>query len=144
MHSLAMLGLGALGGAINALLSHNLHLWPSVVAGGHGRLVRPGLALNVALGALAALEVSLAFRPEGAWVGQGSGVGLRPAVTGILVGMLASRWLSAEVDKRLLRAAVNKACQAPAAHPDTLQTIDVAPPHEVYAAADRLMPRHGQ
>jgi hypothetical protein len=62
-------------------------------------------------------------------------------VGAIMVGVLGSRWLTNESDKRLLRLAILKASTTPAAHPDTVQAIEVAPPHVVLALAASLEPR---
>lgn len=142
--SLVMLGFGAGGGLLNALLTDNLRLCPSIVrVTARTRIVRPGLAANLGLGALAAFGAFRALAPAHPPEARSSCSALLTVVGGLLVGLLAARWITNESDKRLLRAAACKASAAPAAHPDTVRAIELAPPFEVYNTADGLMPRHG-
>jgi hypothetical protein len=132
-------GAGAAGGALNAVWSHNLFLWPARPAT-HARLrlMRPGLVLQLAIGAAAALAAALAF--------LGPACPRLPAdlsltvFGGFLIGALAARWPSNEADKQVLRAAVIEACAAPAAHPDTTRAIELVPPYEVFVIATQLAP----
>jgi hypothetical protein len=61
-------------------------------------------------------------------------------VTSVGIGFGAARLATNEADKRLLHEAVCKASAAPAAPPDTVRAIEVAPPWEVYTTTDELMP----
>jgi hypothetical protein len=54
---------------------------------------------------------------------------------------VSARWVTNEVDKLVLRKAVFKAASAPAAHPDTVDQMALAPPYALYTLADRLLPR---
>jgi hypothetical protein len=54
---------------------------------------------------------------------------------------VTARWATNEADKRLLHSAVCKAAVAPAAHPDTVRTIEIGDPATVHAAVDDLIPR---
>lgn len=132
---------GGLGGLLNAITSHNVFLWPTRIAvSPRIRVVRPGLAINVLTGGVAALGTYEAF----AGVAGARGA-VMPSMTlglawvvALALGALAARWLTSEADKRLLRAAACRACTAPAAHPDTAATMEFAPPYEVYKTAETL------
>jgi hypothetical protein len=132
--------MGMLGGVVNAALTHNLNVWPTFVKIGPNRQVaRTGLAINLVTSGAGTLAAFLALALEGCAVDVLSiGPGTLVAV---LVGLLSARCLTDHVDKRLLREAACRACAAPAAHPDTVRTIQKAPPYAVFIAADELMPR---
>ncbi len=133
---------GATGGFLNAWVSDNRLLWPSrVEATPRIRIIRPGLAVNVGIGALASMTAARAFAGVAslttlAAVGDLI-LGLAAAAA---IGVLAARWITNETDKRLLRVAVSKACAAPAAHPDTAHAMELAPPYEVFRTASDLGP----
>ncbi len=131
---------GAIGGAINAALTSNLHWWPSFVATGPGRrIARPGLSINVAASGLSAVAVFAALALEGCVVDvRTMGPGMLVAVG---IGLLGARCVTDAVDKRFLREAACRACAAPAAHPDTVRTIQTAAPYAVFIATDELIPR---
>lgn len=137
--------IGAAGGVINAILTGNMRPWPQIVrVTTRARIVRPGLGANICFGALAAVAVFWAFEHAVASFGNRYlRSGLLMIVAGMFVGLLAARWVTDETDKRFLRAALHKACVAPAAHPDTVRAVETASPYEVYMIADDLMPRHG-
>ena len=132
---------GVAGGFLNALVSDNLFLWPvRITASPQMRILRPGLVLNMLIGIGASMAARRAFG------------GLAPATTtvsvadlvlalvgGVCAGALAARWMTNEADKRLLRAAVSKACAAPAAHPDTAHVMEIAPPYDVFVTASDLV-----
>jgi hypothetical protein len=99
---------GALGGILNALTTDNGFIFPKFATVSDGaRIWRPGALGNLIVGAIAAV-VSWAlyspsaglpvgdFRAELTWAGFASAV---------LVGVGGARWLSAEVDKMLLKGA---------------------------------------
>ncbi len=103
---------GALGGLVNAVTTDNGFIFPkfaSVPDGGN--IWRPGVLGNLIVGAIAAV-VSWAlygpaaglpvgdFKAELTWAGFASAV---------LVGVGGARWLSAEVDKTLLKGAASVA-----------------------------------
>ena len=133
---------GAAGGVLNACVSQNLFLWPvRVSASSRLRIVRPGLVLNALVGAAASFGALLAFGGAApAVIGASSGRMLLALVAAVVTGALAARAITNEADKRLLRAALSKACSAPAAHPDTARAMEIAPPFEVFRAACELTP----
>ena len=106
---------GAIGGVLNALLSDNGFILPRRKAG----ILCPGFLSNVLVGTLAAVT---------SWGLYGSGAGVELAKTAaagaarveisltvgalagaLLVGLGGARWLTNEVDKRLLKESVKLA-----------------------------------
>src|SRR5688572_15799601 len=104
-------GAGAIGGLVNTLMTHGKLRLPEYRAG----VFCPGFIGNVVVGAFAALI---------SWALYGAGAGVELArqsadareVLSLTVGALAgaalvgvggARWLSSEVDAKLLRASVN-------------------------------------
>jgi hypothetical protein len=134
---------GAAGGVVNAWVSDNRFFWPSrIAASPRLRIVRPGLAVNAVIGAFASLMGVWAFTAA-ACARLDVPIATDPiAVIGaVVVGSLVSRLVTDEVDKRLLTAAVSKACTAPAAHPDTAMAIEVSRPYFVFTTASALAPK---
>jgi len=133
---------GAAGGVVNAWVSDNRFFWPSRIdASPRLRIVRPGLAVNAVIGAFASLIGVWAFTAA-ACAGLDVIAPDPLAVIGaVVVGTLVSRVVTDEVDKRLLTAAVSKACTAPAAHPDTALAIEVSRPYFVFTTASALAPK---
>lgn len=132
---------GALGGLLNGVTTHNLFLWPRPLPPCPPlRIVRPGLFINVLIGIVAAIGTFRAL--TGAWTLAGTAVNYWIALaTAAILGGLAARLVTQETDKRLLRAALLKACAAPAAHPDLATVMASAPAHAVLDAATDLTPR---
>jgi len=126
---------GGLGGGLNGLLTDNRFWWPSGVTVAAGkRLVRPGLLVNAAIGSAAAKVLHLL---GGSDLLAAPLPGLAAAA---ITGWLAARCLSSAVDNRLLRAALSKACCAPAAHPDATEALIRASPYAAFEAACELTP----
>ncbi|HEY3382566.1 MAG TPA: hypothetical protein VGK32_12400 [Vicinamibacterales bacterium] len=136
-----MVAVAAAGGVLNAVVSHDVHLWPAMTTDIPGvRIARPGLLLCGAVGALpgALLALAVPLLPaSGAWPVR------LPILLGAVVsfGFIAARWLTNETDKRLLKAALCTACEAPAALPDAIHAIRAARPRVAYELACRLRPR---
>src|SRR5215470_1373650 len=102
---------------MNALTTDNGFMLPQPEpAGDNAKIWRPGVVGNVAVGAIAAL-VSWALYgpaaglPVGDFKAQLTWAGFASAV---LVGMGGARWLTAEVDKTLLKQAGAVAAGKPA------------------------------
>jgi hypothetical protein len=135
---------GAVGGLLNGLVSDNRFFWPRRLAADAPRnIMVPGLALNVLVGGVVATGVFRAFTDG---VSLSDAPQNAPLTVGIafILGSLAARWMTSETDKRILRAALLRACAAPAAHPDTVKAIASAPPQAALQAANDLAPRfHG-
>lgn len=142
---LVALVIGGLGGGLNAALSRNRRFLPALVrlspAGGPV-IVRAGVLGDIVTGALAAVCAGWVLRTSGSTLDVNGGPGaLLLVLAGLFVAFLSARWVSNEVDKLVLRRAVCKAVSAPAAHPDALQNIELAPPETIYAIVEELLPR---
>jgi membrane associated rhomboid family serine protease len=99
---------GAIGGVVNALLSDNGFMLPRR----EGNILCPGVLSNILIGAFAAFA-SWAFYGSGAsielaQVTARTEISLRfSALAGaFLVGVAGARWITNEVDKRLLKESV--------------------------------------
>ncbi len=133
---------GALGGILNAMLSDNLFLLPArVVANSNVTIVRPGVVMNGLVGAAAGIGVLRAFTGACTALHESTGSLAVAFIAACAVGAATARWMTNEVDKRLLRAAVAAAAGAPAAHPDTVSAIKTAAPYSVFKMASGLAPR---
>src|SRR5436190_235954 len=94
---------GALGGILNAALSNNLILLPArVVASSKVTIVRPGVVMNGLVGAGAGLGVLRAFTGACAALHQSTGSLAVAFIVACAVGAATARWMTNEVDKRLL------------------------------------------
>jgi hypothetical protein len=136
--------LGGIGGALNAVLSDRARVLPSFVtlSPGRTRVLRFGVAGNVITGAAAALSLSWIVKIAGTNLTAEGGLGLLLlGLCALFVAFVSARWATNEVDKLLLRKAVFKAASAPAAHPDVVGEMEMAPPYAIYALVDRLLPR---
>lgn len=115
-HAALIAGLaGGLGGAVNALMTDNGFIMPKTTTVDSGGVIwRPGVVGNVVIGAIAAV-VSWGLYGPAAGVAVTSTVAADLTWAGfaaaVLVGVGGSRWLSAEVDKTLLRAAASEAAK---------------------------------
>jgi hypothetical protein len=141
---LVALALGGAGGALNALLSDRAHLLPSFVtlSPGGTRVVRIGLVGNVLIGGGVATSLWWAVQAAGGTLSANGGAGL--ALLGLcplFIAFVSARWVTNEVDKLVLRKAVFKAASAPAAHPNVVEEMTVAPPYALYTLVDRQLPR---
>lgn len=112
---------GALGGLVNAMTSDNGFVRPRLETASGLSILRPGFVGNVIVGAVAAALSWALYGPAAnalvvAPAGQAAEVTVGLALSALggatVVGMGGARWLSAEVDKRLLRAAAGEAAGA--------------------------------
>ena len=113
---------GCVGGAVNALLSDNGFVLPRPETTSGMRIVRPGFLGNMLVGGVAAAISWGLYGPFAASFIAGGpvplpgapaiGVTLSALVGAALIGVAGARWLSNEVDKRLLRAAGAEASKA--------------------------------
>ena len=104
---------GAMGGIVNALLTDNGFILPRKVR----HILCPGFLSNIFLGMFSAFS-SWAFYGSGASVELGNisprtGISLRfSALAGaFLVGVAGARWITNEVDKKLLKESVKEAAK---------------------------------
>jgi Na+/proline symporter len=106
---------GALGGVVNALITHNGFVLPQI----HTGIWCPGFVANVLVGAFAAFA-SWSFYGSGAGVEVAARVADRAeraiisltfsALAGaFLVGVAGAKWITNEVDKKLLKESVKVA-----------------------------------
>src|SRR5215210_5917351 len=113
---------GLIGGVINALLSDNGFVLPRPEDSAGIKIYRPGFLGNMIIGGIAACISWGLYGPfAGGFVAGGPppdvnsapvGVALSALMGAVLVGIGGARWLTNEVDKKLLRAAGTEAAQA--------------------------------
>ena len=135
---------GTIGGALNAVLSDRSPVLPSVVklSPGHTRVLRVGVAGNIVTGVAAAWSLCWIVQLAGIDLDAKGGSGLfLLGLCDSFVAFVSARWATNEVDKLVLRKAVFKAASAPAAHPDLVGEMELAPPYTLYILVDRLLPR---
>jgi hypothetical protein len=137
---------GAIGGIVNALVSDNGFIKPSEETAGEVTIIRPGFAGNILLGAVAAF---ISWGLYGAFsntvlFGTASGLGTDDITVSIasisgalLVGIGGARWLTNEVDKKLLRTAAATAAASKANFDDS-QRIAVASPAQAFNIAKKM------
>jgi hypothetical protein len=138
-----MLG-GAMGGFVNALVSDNGFIKPSEEVAGDVTIVRPGFAGNILLGSMAAFVSWGLYGTFNNAVVYGAANGTNDisvsisAIAGaVLVGMGGARWLTNEVDKKLLRnAAVNAAASKGSI--DESRKIAASTPAQAFKIAKKM------
>ena len=134
---------GAVGGIINAIISDNGFVVPREETINNVCIVRPGIAGNVLVGAVAAfISWGLYGSYSGALIFSSSGglgmselnLTLSSVAGAILIGMGGARWLTNEVDKSLLKtAAVTAAVSRPSS--EDSQRMVVATPSQTFNIA---------
>lgn len=110
---LAVLLAGAVGGIVNALMTENGFIFPSSVQQPNGpKIWRPGILGNALVSAVAALISWGLYGADAAYnIFSTSNSTYQPTFTpatlvgAVLIGIGGARWLTAEVDKKLLRGA---------------------------------------
>jgi hypothetical protein len=116
---------GGTGGVINAVMTENGFPMPKKeTVDGATTIIRPGVLGNVLVGGAAALISWGLYGPLSAFVivstdkagagasieqGAQSGLTLAALVGAMLIGISGAKWLTNEVDKNLLKAAVTRA-----------------------------------
>ena len=109
---------GGLGGAINALMTDNGFIMPKWEDANGNKIWRPGVIGNVFIGAVAAIISWGLYGPfaDFVFVGfSGPAPQREPNLTvaafvgAVLIGVGGARWLSNEVDKKLLKATTTAA-----------------------------------
>lgn len=145
---------GAVGGAANAVISDNGFLLPrSEITAGGARLLRPGFVGNMFTGGVAAMVSWGLYGPLSSRVIVGPaealaqnaaastlGLTLASLVGAVLVGVGGARWLSNEVDKKLLKAAAVDAATKQSS-PEASQKMALSTPAQTLNIA-RSMPAH--
>jgi hypothetical protein len=99
---------GALGGILNALTTDNGFIFPTFATISNGaRIWRPGVLGNLIVGAIGAVVSWALYSPSaGLPIGDfNAALTWAGFASAVLVGVGGARWLSAEVDKSLLKGA---------------------------------------
>ena len=129
---------GAIGGIVNALLTDNGFILPKQEQQDNTKIIRPGFLVNIFVGGIAALVSWGLYGPFAAVFIIGgtndlnvgtTGLSLSSVIGGLLVGVGGARWLTNEVDKKLLRAAASKAASGQPSDQKAIR-ISLAPPAE--------------
>ena len=133
---------GAVGGLVNALLSDNGFLLPCKQEVDQLRILRPGFLGNMLIGTVAAalswgLYGPLSMAPIFSNLPATQSLTLSALVGAALVGTGGARWVTNEIDKKLLTVAASKAAAAQPA-PDAAQRIIAASPAQTLAIAQQL------
>ncbi|HEY5286455.1 MAG TPA: hypothetical protein VIJ50_05065 [Solirubrobacteraceae bacterium] len=137
---------GAIGGAINALMTDNGFTFPKTDTAGNARVWRPGWLANVVVGAAAALVSWGLYGPyandvlvgtQSTTSAQSFVLTLSSVVGAFLVGIGGSRYLTNQVDKNLLKVAASKAAGADA-DSGAASAIAIAQPADALQIADDL------
>ncbi len=132
---------GALGGIVNALLTDNGFVLPQLLK----RIWCPGFISNILIGAFSAFA-SWSFYGSGAGVelaantNENSVISLTfSALAGaFLVGVAGSRWLTNEVDKKLLRESVKEATKKKIG-PEEADELIKESPRSILKTVDRAI-----
>ncbi len=136
---------GAIGGIVNALVSDNGFIKPSEENAGEVTIIRPGFAGNILLGAVAAFiswglygafANTVLFGTTGLGADEVS-VSISSIAGALLVGIGGARWLTNEVDKKLLRTAAATAAASKANFDDS-QKIAIASPAQAFNIAKKM------
>ena len=135
---------GAVGGVINAWMSDNGFMLPRTEESGGNRLIRPGFLGNIITGGISAsvswglygpfAAAYIVGGPAPGAEGAALGLSLSSLVGAVLVGVGGARWLTNEVDKKLLRAAGTALASSPA-NPELAAKIGSATPAAVLQMA---------
>jgi hypothetical protein len=123
---------GAVGGVVNALLTDNGFILPTRVK----EIWCPGFLSNVMIGAFSAFA-SWSFYGSGSGLDI-SGAGTRTQISltfsalagAFMVGVAGARWITNEVDKKLLTESVKVVAKKDVAHVDCDRLVN-APPKQV-------------
>lgn len=138
--SLIIFATGCLGGIVNALISDNGFMLPKTVISGEAKIWKPGFLVNLLVGGIAAFVSWGLYGPlSAAYIFSSApadpspvtptGLTLASVAGAILVGMGGARWLTNEVDKKLLQAAASNAANR-AAEPQMAAQILMASPEQ--------------
>ncbi len=106
---------GAIGGIVNALLSDNKFIIPKVKNG----ILCPGAISNILIGGTSAFSswsfygsgASIELAKVGASARQEISLTFAALAGAFLVGVAGAKWLTNEVDKRLLKESVKEAAK---------------------------------
>jgi len=131
---------GAIGGLVNAMITDNGFFCPRVEQVKSIRVVRPGCIGNVFVGAVTAVISWGLYGPFAeANLLENHKLSLTPSTFAgaILIGVAGAKWLTSEVDKRLLKAAVSQAAKAHSS-PEAAEQMLMASPAETLNITKKL------
>lgn len=124
---------GGIGGVINALMTDNGFIVPKYEDASGNKIWRPGVIGNVLIGAVAAVISWGLYGPfsDFAILPQPTtgepNLKVAAFVGAILVGVAGAKWLSNEVDKKLLKAAASAAASGKPSPEAPAQMMAVSP-----------------
>ena len=123
---------GALGGLVNALMTDNGFFLPCEQRSNDSIILRPGFVGNMLIGVVSALTSWGLYSSFGSVellqpLPSSANFTLASVIGALLVGMGGARWLTNEVDKRMLRVAVTEAANAPASTGSAQQMVAASP-----------------
>jgi len=136
---------GAVGGVVNALLTDNGFILPKKEQQDNTKIIRPGFLVNIFIGGIAALVSWGLYGPFAAVFIIGgtndpnlgsTGLSMSSVVGGLLIGVGGARWLTNEVDKKLLRAAASKAASGQPNDQKAIRISAAAPAEALRIAAE--------
>ena len=137
---------GAVGGIVNAMMTDNGFTLPRKEAQGNVNIIRPGFLVNIFIGGVAALVSWGLYGPfADVFIIGGTndfgiastGLSLSSVVGALLVGIGGARWLTNEVDKKLLRAAASQAASGKPSDEKALQISAATPAEALKIAAQK-------
>jgi hypothetical protein len=141
-----ILASGAAGGIINAIMSDNGFIKPREEIVENVAIVRPGIAGNILLGAVAAFiswglygaySAAVVYMAGTGTIVEEMSISISAIAGALLIGIGGARWLTNEVDKTLLRTAAVTAAAARSSYDDS-QRIAVATPAQAFNIAKRM------
>lgn len=107
---------GAIGGVVNAIITNNGFIWPYVEQVNGIRITRPGFVGNVFVSAVAAVLSWSLYGPfaEANLLLEDQALSLTPSTFAgaVLAGIAGAKWLTNEIEKRLLKVAAFQAAKA--------------------------------
>jgi hypothetical protein len=138
---------GAIGGVINALLTDNGFLIPRTEESDQVKIVRPGFLGNILISAVSAaiswglygpfnITIVLGPAPVSSTPQAQPNLTLSALVGAVLVGVAGARWLTNEVDKKLLRSAASDAASGPSEPGATKKLLMATPAQAFFIAKD--------
>jgi hypothetical protein len=138
---------GAFGGLINAILSENGFILPREEESENVNIIIPGVIANILTGAAAGFifwgltesnTMSVIYGPgnEGAEIT----LTVYGVATALLAGIAGARYLTNEVDKRLLKAAASNAAASRPSTEDS-EKISNASPIQAFRIARKMLQR---
>lgn len=125
---------GAVGGVINALLTDNGFILPKYEDASGNKIWRPGVIGNVLIGAIASVISWGLYGPFADFIiipnkkdTPDPSITVAALVGAILIGVAGAKWLSNEVDKKLLKAAASAAANGKPSADASIEMMAASP-----------------